>query len=205
MRQEKYTDLELVEMISEGRDSRSFRIAEIYIRNISRPFVLNVYNKFPFLVQRNLVEVNEVLNYTIHEVLSAIEKGVYQKKAKITSYAHRIAYNYCNNQRKWWEQRLDSPISADNEYLINNYESSIKSLYNSLDEEELEIKCILENILNLKDYEVAKAIFFDGLSYKECSEKMDVSIGALKVRISRIRSKILANMRNKIYQIFFQG
>ena len=147
------------------------------------------------VVNRMIYNKDRVEDIT-SDIFLKIYKNIYQfdEKSKISTWMYKIAYNYCLDYiRKSKKDPLESYKSIDSIFALST---------DSLNPEEMVLKSERENVLySLVDsmpekYRmVINFYYFEGTSYKDISEIMEIPIGTVKTYLLRAKAYLKERMK----------
>lgn len=160
------------------------------------------YVKVKFVINkivRNSLDAEELASETmirVHKSLSTYREDKSKLSTWITNIAKNAAIDHIR-KKKLNLMSLDNPsigwMSDEDE---NSLSTRIKE--NSSNPEEImienEVRHMMETnfqSMNKIDQTIASLIYFDGLSYEEVAEKMDMPLGTIKVKIHKARVKLM--------------
>ena len=115
----------------------------------------------------------------------------FRKEANINTWVYRIAVNttFLHNRRIKKEKNIFSSISSE-----NAVHTAAPIIDNS--EEALEIEQLRKNIARLKTQDrVIITLFLEGLTYKDISEIVGISVNYIGVKINRIKQSLQKQLR----------
>jgi len=188
------TDEQLVEKAKNG-DNKAYEM-------IVKRYEEKVYN-LAYRLTNNRTVARDILQETFIKVYHSLKN--FKKESKFSTWLYRIAMNFSlmHRRKKQYTVSLDNPIQTDDEEELkhelpdwsDNPEATIenkelrKKIYNTL--ELLPEK--YRSVLILRDME--------GLSNKEVSKILNISVPAVKARIHRSRMFV----RDKLSEYFKQN
>lgn len=179
-------DYEVVYMIKENDDEAKNLLFKKYI-----PVVSKIATKYLSYAKKYGAEFDDLMQ----EGMIALNKAIFgfNERNAVLFYTYasicieRHLITYCkrlNNKKNYY---LNFSLSDDYYYCISDQNSSLDVIFNEyLKEEEFSF---YKNFLNLK-YSSVFELRYNGFSYKEISKLLDISVGTVDARMSRIR-KIL--------------
>ena len=130
-------------------------------------------------------------------VQEAIIKGFerikeYNPTHNFKTWLGRIAFNlmidFTRKNARTHIMTLDTDVRDDQKVSINTYLASDEALpdMTMIDEEtKEEVNSIIEQTLNAELQKVVKMRYFDGLSYEDMRDELDIPMGTLKAKLFR--------------------
>lgn len=183
---EKYTDLtdeELVSKISETKDTVLFGV--LYDR-----FEHLVYNKcFGFV--NNEAEAKDLTQDVFLHVF--IKISTFKGKSRFSTWLYSVTYNFCVNYLNRDKERKISHHSKDIDEEYNlSVEVNDYSLY------QMKVDRLERALLKIppEDRMILQMKYQDDVSIKELQEVLEISESAVKMRISRAKTKIAEEYNN---------
>lgn len=179
----KLNDYEVMYMIKENDEYSREILLKKYMPIVSKisskylPFVKMYGSDFDDLLQEGMVALNKAIDsyddnsgalfYTY--VLICVERH-------IITYCRRV-----NNKKNYF---LNSSVDVDDYYFLSDDKASMDLFVSEkLTEEEFK-KC--KNAFDIK-YSSVLELRYNGFTYKEISNLLDISIGTVDARLSKIR------------------
>ncbi len=138
-------------------------------------------------------EAREATQDTFLQALAALPR--FRGTAAFSTWLYRIAVNACTTRGK---KRRNNPISLDDEDQAVEPADSTPSALEQLEHHERHQQ-LHRAIDQLADpYRTAVVLhYFQGLSYEETAQAMDLPIGTVKVRLYRAKRLLLAKIQNR--------
>ncbi|HSX48850.1 MAG TPA: RNA polymerase sigma factor [Candidatus Saccharimonadales bacterium] len=158
---------------------------EILVKRYQRPFY-----SFVFKITGNDLIVEDILQETFLKIYKNIDK--FDIKRKFSTWAFEIAKNTAISHLRKEKSKVslkNIDISIDE----THYENAIKQ----------ENKRVIGKILNKMDSKYKSAVklfYFDELSYKEISDKLNLPINTVRTRISRGKKIVSDVLRSMNYE-----
>ncbi|MFP8488398.1 RNA polymerase sigma factor [Gracilimonas sp. Q87] len=187
MQNNENSDNQIIDNIIAGERSRYSELVDSYA-----PMVFHVVRKF--VKDDELVE--ELAQQIFVKTYERLES--FNRRSKFSSWLYVISMNHCRDYMK--NVRRDNKNFSEMEsYEIENL--TMHSISPDYEMETKEINFILYDALQNITSDYAKAFLMkynDGLSYKEMSNQLDVSVNALKQRVHRARAELREFMKHKM-------
>jgi RNA polymerase sigma-70 factor (ECF subfamily) len=122
-------------------------------------------------------------------------KARYEPRAKFSTWLYRIVVNLCLNELRWRKGRPAMALAVATETSsnlnIDLTDENEQEPHETMEDEELSVK-IQEIISTLPDNQRIAILLnkFEGLSYHEISDSMDLTVMAVKSLLTRARVRI---------------
>ncbi|MDD5888255.1 MAG: sigma-70 family RNA polymerase sigma factor [bacterium] len=180
-------DYEVMYMIRENDDEAQDLLVKKYM-----PIVSKIASKYLPLVKTCGIEFDDLLQ----EGLIALNKAIigYDDNSGVLFYTYvlvcveRHIITYCrrvNNKKNYF---LNYSVASDDYFLFKDDKSSIDEFMSERFAEEDFVYC--KNLFDIS-YSSIFELRYNGFTYKEISVLMDVSLGTVDARLSKIRKVLL--------------
>ncbi len=182
----KVNDYEIMYMIKENDEGARELLLKKYLPIVSKiasrylPFVKTLGIEFDDLIQEGMIALNKAINS-------------YDDSMGILFYTYvsvcieRHIITYCKRADNKKNYFLNYSISDDNCYSLKDPKSSVDYFFNEKSAEDTFIR--YKNLFDIK-YSSVFELRYNGFSYKEISNLLDISIGTVDARLSRIRKSL---------------
>lgn len=189
-------DYELVYRIRENSDEDA---VELIIKKYE-PIICNYAKKFIAFAERNGADLDDLIQEGRVAVAKAI-KAYNQDKSSIfytyvTICIERAFYTYCRNLTYKKNSILNSAINEESVY---NYVADGFDLCNHVlnTVSEKDFLLTVKHNFNFLDSSIFE-LRYNGFSYKEISDLLDISLGVVDSRLCKIRRTLQSN-KDKFY------
>ncbi|MCX6147217.1 MAG: RNA polymerase sigma factor [Candidatus Kapabacteria bacterium] len=171
---EKYSDIELFELMCDNGKEAQIAFEEIYSRHSSR------IHAYCLRFIGNKEEAQDVFQETFIRFFQS--KSLDRQMVNLPAYLLRICRNLCISSKK----------SEQNMVTYEDYMSSVTDSHESTMEQN-ELLALVKMALDLlpEDYrEIFVLREYNGLSYSDIAEALNDNVESVKVRIFRARQKV---------------
>lgn len=146
---------------------------------------------YRYLGERSLAE--DLAQEAFLRVYRAKER--YEPRARFSTWLYRIVVNLCLNELRWQRHRPAVSLSVKTETSSNvnldQTDSGLTPALETLERDELS-KLVRDIVMELPDNQRIAVLLnkYEGLSYTEVAESMDLSVMAVKSLLTRARLRI---------------
>lgn len=150
---------------------------------------------------RNTAEADDLTQETFLRVVRKLD--TLQDASKLSAWLYRVATNLCYDRFRQLSRRkdsvsLDNPLDESSDSLVQTLpDSGTPSLNQLLEQSEMSV-CVQRYIEDLPDSYRGVILLHDleGMTNEEIAAMLECSVGAVKIRLHRARSRLKSALEN---------
>jgi RNA polymerase sigma-70 factor (ECF subfamily) len=171
--------------------------SKVALANLVKKYEQTVYN-FAFKICRNKERAEHTMQETFLSMIKSLNQ--FSGKSKLSTWLYTIVSNHClmlaRSQKKYDYETLENDEGLINDKNVVDWKLSPEKLA-----ENIELKSVLDDAIQKLPHEY-RIVFLlrdvEGLSTKETSEIVNLSVPAIKSRLHRARAFLRNELNNTL-------